>query len=241
MPPLVLASDFGIVSPYPGQMELAARACGWAGDIVQLWHEWPSFRVDLGPVLLPRLVRPLPLGSVVVAVVDPGVGSDRRVVAVPWQGATWIAPDNGLLSAILGEGAPSYDLEDYRPVASSAHTFHGRDWMVAAAADFLTGRASLADLPFAPNPTMCSLPPPGLAFWDAFGNAVTTCPWEGGAAGAWWSAEGCLTQVEHFSQQPPGRLVAVRGSLGLWEVAVVEGSARQHLDGTLDLLCWKDQ
>lgn len=133
-PLLALFSDFGARGPYVGQVMAA-----WAGAApeiprVELFSESPAFDIEAGAHLLHAFTRHLPPGSVVEAVVDPGVGGSRAALAVKADGLWFVAPDNGLLAVVLrhAEEVAAWRV-DWRPERLSA-TFHGRDLFAPIAA-----------------------------------------------------------------------------------------------------------
>ena len=161
--PIVLLTDFGTRDTYVGQVKavLAARAPG--STLVDLTHEVSPYAIDEGAWLLETALPFLPAPSVVLAVVDPGVGSERAPIALRAPAATdpsavryFVGPDNGLLSAAASPAArpsapgpcPAPPGLDVRAIENSearlatvSATFHGRDLFAPAAAHIaVTGR-----------------------------------------------------------------------------------------------------
>ncbi len=134
-PVLALFSDFGSGGPYCGQV-LAV----WAGlapgvPHVNLYAECPAFDVQAGAHLLYAYTRYLPKGSVVEAVVDPGVGGARDVIVVWADGYWFCGPDNGLLSVVTQRAAEARLWRvSWRPEGLISSTFHGRDIFAPIAA-----------------------------------------------------------------------------------------------------------
>jgi S-adenosylmethionine hydrolase len=136
-PVIALLTDFGTVDHYVGTMK--GVMVGICGDVtlVDISHEIPAHDVLAGALELAAACRYFPAGTVFLAVVDPGVGSARRGIAVEAGGHRFVAPDNGLLTAAL-EPLPlkrAVELTDSRvrpPDAS--RTFEGRDRFAPAAA-----------------------------------------------------------------------------------------------------------
>jgi hypothetical protein len=137
-PIITLLTDFGVASTYP-----------------DLSHEVPRHDVRTAAFMLASAVGAFPKGTIHVAVVDPQVGSARRVLAAESAGQTYLAPDNGLLTVVLGgkigrgTGAAAtrvVSVEDrslFRSDVSS--TFHGRDIFAPLGAALACG-AALEDL-----------------------------------------------------------------------------------------------
>jgi S-adenosylmethionine hydrolase len=134
-PLLALFSDFGANGPYCGQV-LAVWA-GLAPDVprVNLYAEVPSFHIRAGAHLLYAYTRYLPKGSVIEAVVDPGVGGDRDVIVVWADGYWFCGPDNGLLSIVTQRASEARLWRvSWQPEADFPATFHGRDVFAPIAA-----------------------------------------------------------------------------------------------------------
>ena len=111
--------------------------------VIDLTHELPPHDVRAGALALLRAVQYLPEGTVVLAVVDPGVGTDRRLLAVECEAATFVGPDNGLLApavAMLGGARRVVELSDEEHrLPAPGPTFAGRDVLAPAAAALATG------------------------------------------------------------------------------------------------------
>ena len=104
-PTVAFLSDYGLADEFVGVCKAVMLGVLPELTIVDLTHEIPAHDIRAGALALVRSVQYLPEGSIVLAVVDPGVGSDRRLVAVETEAATFLGPDNGLLApavAMLG-------------------------------------------------------------------------------------------------------------------------------------------
>src|SRR5437762_7024505 len=136
---ITLLTDFGTADGYVGEMKgvLAANAPDCA--LIDIAHDLVPYDVDAGRLALARYWHRFPVGTVHLAVVDPGVGGARAPIAVESEGRKLVGPDNGILSpAMLHPGARCVIL----PVSSSASpTFHGRDVFAPAAASLARGVA----------------------------------------------------------------------------------------------------
>ncbi len=144
-PVVAFLTDFGAGSEYVGALHaVVARDCPEA-DRIDLAHDIPAGDVRGGALVLARLAVMLP-GAIVVAVVDPGVGTGRRPAAVAVEGGgALVGPDNGLLepgARVLGAREA---VELNPPPPDAAATFHGRDLFARAAARLAAG-AALTDL-----------------------------------------------------------------------------------------------
>jgi S-adenosyl-L-methionine hydrolase (adenosine-forming) len=127
---VTLLTDFGLTDPYVGAMKGAMLSAAPGVRLVDISHEVPPHDILAGSFLLACAAPWFPEGTVHVAVVDPGVGSHRRAVAVRTARHTYVAPDNGLLTAVLDRDPP-HEARVVDPGLLGIHdlppTFHGRD------------------------------------------------------------------------------------------------------------------
>jgi S-adenosylmethionine hydrolase len=134
---ITLTTDFGHRDSYVGQMKGAALAVEPDARMVDLCHEVPAHDVRAGGYLLETGYSAFPNGTVHVAVVDPGVGTERRMLAVRAGEHFFLAPDNGLLSRVLAREklVAAYILQNPSFLGPrSSVTFAGRDVFAPAAA-----------------------------------------------------------------------------------------------------------
>lgn len=141
-PLIALLSDFGTSDGYVGVMKGVMLGIAPDVPLVDLTHDIPPQDIATGAWVLHTAWRYLPAGSIILAVVDPGVGSARRAVALRAGERLFVGPDNGLFTLVLAHstGTAAYSLEDprYQLPAPSA-TFHGRDIFAPAAAHLAAG------------------------------------------------------------------------------------------------------
>lgn len=140
IPVIALLTDFGLDDPYVGQLKgvLATRAP--QAKVVDLSHGLEPFCVAQAAFFARASVEYFPIGTIFVCVVDPGVGSDRRVVLLSWRERLFLAPDNGLSSLLLhdgAQGARAFNVSPCEPLSSA--TFHGRDLFAPLAARLANG------------------------------------------------------------------------------------------------------
>jgi S-adenosylmethionine hydrolase len=160
-PVLALLSDFGLRDHYVGSMKAAALAINADLAIVDITHDIAPHDVLDGALQLAACYRYFPAGTVFVAVVDPGVGSARRGMAADVGEYRFVAPDNGLLTAVFQE-TPAKKMVElterryFRPTIS--RTFEGRDRFAPAAAWLLRGVELTALGRPLTNPTLLDLP-----------------------------------------------------------------------------------
>jgi S-adenosylmethionine hydrolase len=142
--PICFLSDYGLGDDFVGLCKGVMLRIAPRVTIVDLTHEVPGFGIAAGAEVLEHATRYMPDDAVYLAIVDPGVGTERRALALSSaNGALLVGPDNGLLvpaAESLGgiAGVVSLTNADYhvRPVSS---TFHGRDIFAPAAARLASG------------------------------------------------------------------------------------------------------
>jgi S-adenosylmethionine hydrolase len=242
MPIVALATDFG-EGLYVGQMKAVILSRAPAVRIVDLFHSVSPQCVLEGSFLLSSAWRFFPAGTIYVCVVDPGVGSARRILAVRAHRQTFLAPDNGLLSFLRDA-----DMEDKRVVENRkffmepvSNTFHGRDIFSPVAAALATGTA-LAKLgrPAGRIERLDGLRPRRvrggiegtIVHVDHFGNAVTNLPVGGRPRLAPVLKAGrrrFASAVRTYADAPGARPVVLCGSFDTWEIAVRNGDAASRL------------
>jgi len=142
VPIITLTTDFGLSDAYVGVMKGVILSIAPRAVIVDLCHEVPAQDVRAAAFALYQATPFFPADAVHLAVVDPGVGSSRRALAVYTDQGTFVAPDNGLLSLVLEgvvrrEAVSLTNSEYWLPGVST--TFHGRDIFAPAAAHLANG------------------------------------------------------------------------------------------------------
>lgn len=253
---ITILTDFGRRDPYVGIMEgIIARHC--PGErVVHLTHQIPPGDVGAAAFWLSRSIPYFSAHTVHLAVVDPGVGTARRPLAVETRVGRFVVPDNGLLTDVLAqqkaESVRAVCLEPTRlqPAAPAAvgHTFHGRDLFSPAAAllardgklealgrsvevDFLE-RLSHSREGSSPGaggvPDLDAARTATIRVVDHFGNLITDLEWPDGEAARVEVGGSILPWVHTYGAVQPGTLVALRGSFGTVEVAVANGSAHER-------------
>ncbi len=139
---ITLTTDFGVADPFVGIMKGVILGIAPGAAMVDLTHEVPPQDIMAGALALEAAIEYFPHGTVHLAVVDPGVGSDRASVAIKCERFTLVGPDNGLFSLVLARHpmreAVSLTKSEYHLKPLSA-TFHGRDIFAPAAAHLANG------------------------------------------------------------------------------------------------------
>ena len=256
---ITLTTDFGLADAYVGVMKGVVLGIDREAVIVDLTHHVPPGDVLHGAYVLSTAFSFFPEGTVHVAVVDPGVGTERRGLAVEHLGHVFVGPDNGLFSLVLSPpsragseeggtfegglppGARAFELADpgfHLPEVSA--TFHGRDVFAPVAAHLSTGVALDRLGPAVTSVRYLSLATPeGLAggtvrgaviHIDAFGNAITNLRPKDLPDDALAVEIAGRTIAGLSATYAEGPdLLALVGSSGLLEIAVRGGSAAASL------------
>jgi S-adenosylmethionine hydrolase len=243
---VTLTTDFGSRDPYAAAMKGAIFSVDRTLTVVDLTHEIPPQGIYEGSLFLAGALTYFPKGTVHVAVVDPGVGTERHPIALRAGGHVLLCPDNGLATFFLRDRL----LDEARVISNPAYiaervspTFHGRDIFAPAAAHLASG-ANFADIgDEIDTVTMLDLlSPTGDEFKgiegeiihiDRFGNCVTniyTATLKGATpvsvrVGRSRRLRICRT----YGDAPFGEPLALFGSSGLLEIAVNGGNAAAAL------------
>jgi S-adenosylmethionine hydrolase len=250
-PIIALLTDFGSGSFYVGAMKGAVLFVCPQAAIVDITHEIRRFAIEEGSFVLARALEMFPEGTAFAAVVDPGVGGERKNLIFEVAGRFIVAPDNGLISDVAAEwGVDRCRDIDREAVAkirlhrAMGGTFLGRDVFAPAAGAVAVG--GLDRVAGSSVEEFLSNPPPRVEltegtikgtgrYIDGFGNIITNITTEhivrvfGAdvqqpvrvAIGA-----RTITGVHHFySKAPAGTLTAVLNSWNLLELSVNRGSA----------------
>ncbi len=234
---VTLLTDFGTADSYVGEVKGVLASLAPEAVVVDLAHDIPAGDVAAASFVLGRAWRTFPRGTVHLAVVDPGVGTERRALAAQVAGHGFVAPDNGLLSDVFAAA----DARVVRlPIPEGAsRTFHGRDVFAPAAARLVRG-AALADLG-TPVSDLVHLPPHRVRaegadvigqviHVDRFGTLVTNLPGQAIAPGTTLRVGGHTVPVAAtFADAARGSPLAFVGSGGTVEIAVRDGRADQVL------------
>jgi S-adenosylmethionine hydrolase len=256
-PILTLTTDFGDDGPYVAALKGVVLQLAPEAQIVDVSHKITAQNVLEGAFVMAAIVDAFPPGTVHLGVVDPGVGTSRKLAAVKVAGQWIVGPDNGLLCGVVRGREPEgiWEIANpslWRPVISN--TFHGRDILAPAAAHLLARGAPEVLGPrmnkvihlanFDPRETEQGLVGE-VIFRDAFGNLITNVrgdrlgsrpenqDWEIEIAGS--HVQGL---VRTYAHRMHGELVALVGSSGWVEIAIVNGDASRFLSAGPGTTVW---
>ena len=249
-PPIfALLTDFGLEDEYVGLVKATLLTRLPEARVFDLCHAIPPQDIAHGAFILARALPYLPPACFVLAVVDPGVGGKRRLLAAQLAGRWYFAPDNGLLTPVL-QRHPEQIMVLRPPgelLAKASATFHGRDLLAPMAASLAAGGA-VADLGKAIIASECCfLPDPPLIkghasiqgeiiHIDHFGNLTSNISYSDLPSTAPMAA--CVVTVggvkitgisRSYHDIPPGQPLALWDSGNHLEIAINCGSAAKIL------------
>jgi len=247
-PVIALLTDFGTRDHYAGTMKGVALGICPDAALVDISHDIPAHDILTGALELAAAYRYFPAGTIFLVVVDPGVGSARRGIAAESGDYRFVAPDNGVLTAVLAEHPPKRVVElterKYaRPTVS--RTFEGRDRFAPAAAWLAKGIELAALGRSAGTIQRLDIPQPELADGridgqvlrvDRFGNLITNIDRKtfdkiaGGTLDLRIGAHQVSRVVSTYADAAPGEVVALFGSSDHLEVAANGANAAEALD-----------
>jgi S-adenosylmethionine hydrolase len=246
---ITLLTDFGTADYFVGAMKGVILSINREARIVDITHEIPAQDIQAGAFTLLAAYQSFPAETIHVAVVDPGVGSQRRPLVVTGGGHFFVGPDNGLFSYIYERHAEARAFhltkeEHFRPIVSA--TFHGRDVFAPVAAALSNGIPpeqlgdEIADYVRLPQLKLKllggSIVEASIIHIDRFGNCVTNLTpaditEEMIERGVVLTINGWRINSFHRffaeGQEAPNKLFAIWGSAGFLEIAAFRASAAQ--------------
>jgi S-adenosylmethionine hydrolase len=247
-PTVALLTDFGTRDHYAGTLKGVVLGVCPDATVVDISHDIPPHDVQAGALELAACYRYFPHGTVFLVVVDPGVGSARRGIAADVGDYKFVAPDNGVLSAVFRESPPKKVVElserkYWLPTVS--RTFEGRDRFAPAAAHLAKGIALVWLGKSISNFHAIDLPLPvtdgkeltgEVQRIDHFGNLITNIDRRtfeqfagGGTIAVAVGGHDIPRLVETYADAPQGELCALFGSSGHLEIAINAGDAASAL------------
>lgn len=251
---ITLTTDFGLTDEYPGVMKGVILNLAPTVKIIDLSHGIAAQDIRQAAYLINSGSRYFPANTVHIVVVDPGVGSNRRLILVRARQQLFLAPDNGVLSLLLQgkDFSYAYEITNEDLFAKQvSRTFHGRDILAPVAAHIATGiapesvgprlkREDLRQLDLAASIAADGKSIEGQVIQiDHFGNLITNIDRQTTQQLADNSPEATLSvmigeeEINHladcYDEMPPGGLLALFGSRDYLEVAINQGNAEKCL------------
>lgn len=240
---ITLTTDFGTKDHYAGAVKGVILGINPGAVIVDITHEIEDYGIMEAAFRLTAFYSYFPRGTVHVVVVDPGVGGERKALALEAEGYFFVGPDNGVFSMIYEKNPDAVVYEITNPdfmLPEVSRTFHGRDIFAPAAAHISTGvePGQMGDI--VTSPVRLQMPTPKqtaegiigeVVYSDSFGNLVT-------------NIEGALLRKDSriyfgdtfigglssaYSDAAPGEILALVGSSGFLEISISHASAARDL------------
>lgn len=250
---ITLLTDFGLKDGNVGVMKGTIWRISPEAQLVDLSHLITPQNILEGALILGRSAPFFPVGTIHVAVVDPGVGTGRRPIAARLGSQFFVGPDNGLLTRLLARAEREGDTIEIvhldRPafwLPQVSFVFHGRDIFAPVAAHLDTGVGLDEVGTFIQDPVRLKIPSPeiiptGLSaeiiHIDHFGNLTTSVHHLDVGQHTRLSVKIGDTHitdlVRTFGERPQGTLIALYGSSGDLIISEVNGNAARRLDAGL--------
>ena len=229
---LVLFTDFGVIGPYTGQVQAVLYREAPGVPLVSLFADLPACQSRPAAYLLAAYAAEFPPGTVFVCVVDPGVGSARRALALEADGRWFVGPDNGLLALVARRARQALWWEiTWRPERLSV-SFHGRDLFAPVAARIARGEGGFGQRLGSPPEAGGDWPDDlaEIVYVDGFGNCLTGLRASNLPSATVLDVHGRrLHQARTFAEVPPGAGFWYENANGLAEIAINQGRADQRL------------
>ncbi len=244
---IVLLTDFGLQDVYVGVMKGVIYTINPSVTLVDLTHEIPRQNILAASFALQESVPFFPDNTIYLAVVDPGVGSDRKPLAISFERGILVGPNNGIFTGVTN----NYEIQEIRELTNRkywlnpnpSNTFHGRDIFAPVAAYLSKGitmaqlgnqlkKEDLVGLPLPPLQVTPTEIIGAIQYIDIYGNLVTNIPAKLLENKNWYVTDKGIIIHPHptYSSVGVNQLVALIGSHGYLEIAVNQGSAKMVLN-----------
>jgi S-adenosyl-L-methionine hydrolase (adenosine-forming) len=243
-PLITLTTDFGTRDGFVAQMKGVILGINPRARLIDVTHDIEPYSVLEGALVVKGMAPQFPGGTIHVAVVDPGVGSNRRGIVLCTEEQTYVGPDNGLFSLIMSDNR-AYEIREIQNpdfIRPEHHpTFHGRDIFAPTAAHLSAGKPFEEVGPLVHDPIMLSIPPVkenaeglegAVIYVDRFGNLTSNID---KAKLSRIVDTVCVGNVtiqglsRFFGEVPEGEAMALINSFGLLEIAINQGNAAKML------------
>ncbi|HTL29392.1 MAG TPA: SAM-dependent chlorinase/fluorinase [Tepidisphaeraceae bacterium] len=240
-PLITLTTDFGLLDAYVATMKAAILRQVPEARLIDVTHNFPRHDILCGSITLGRAIDGFPAGTIHLAVIDPGVGTSRRMLVAEINRQLIVCPDNGLITWSWRTHAGSRASElTWRPKNQASNVFHGRDIMAPVAGMIGAGRAIDQLARPIDDPILLDVAPAmdherrgEIIHIDHFGNATTNIGHDALRAhvmrGVKVKGKNVGKLKKTYWDVAPGKPLALIGSSGLLEIAVRDGSAATDL------------
>jgi S-adenosylmethionine hydrolase len=245
---ITITTDFGHKGPFAAVMKGVILGRFPAARVIDLAHDIPAQWPPEAGFWVSRAYRYFPRGTVHVAIVDPGVGTERDILIVDYDGHYFLAPDNGLLALMLDGAKDAHvfklDMEALGRlgIGQPSMTFHGRDIFAPIAAELAAGHTTPVCIgkattewapPWLDNPEVSPGKVAGVVVTvDAFGNLISNVD---ESLIADFASPVVHVAGHHVEMRPtygrakPGEYLGLINSFGVVEIARSEGNASESL------------
>ncbi len=241
---ITLTTDFGTRDGYVAQMKGVILGINPGVRLIDVTHDIEPFDVMEAALVLKGLSQYFPIDTVHIAVIDPGVGSERRAIVMRLDHRFYVGPDNGLFSLVFARSHSREvrEIDNSNLFPGQPHpTFHGRDMFAPVAAHLSLGIDFDSVGPVIDEPVMLSMPEPvqtgdgiqgEIIHVDRFGNLTSNI--ESGMLQRSVDSVHVGGQEikgirKFFSEVPTGTPIAVINSFGFLEIAVNQGNSSLDL------------
>lgn len=241
---ITLTTDFGTRDPYAGIMKGVIYEANRTARLIDITHHVPAHDIPAGAFTMANACHHFPEGTVHVAVVDPGVGGERKNIALRTDKYFFVGPDNGIFSIALARENVRSIREILNPpfvLDSISHTFHGRD-VLAPCAGSISAGGRFADIgPVISDYTRIDYPLTQqsgntlhgeVMSIDSFGNLITNISEDRfrnftskGSFEIYFASERYNSIATHYAETPVGSSLVLFGSSGYLEISTNGGSA----------------
>ena len=244
---VTLTTDFGLQDSYVGIVKGIIKTISPQVELIDLTHNIPPQNLYAASFILANGIDYFPRDTIHLIIVDPTVGSDRKIIAVVCEQGYFICPDNGLLTGVLLKYRPkqAYHLTNnqYWLNKQVSKTFHGRDIFAPVTAHLANGislddlgeEIAVDDLVTLDLPTMTkedNTIQGIIQYIDIFGNLITNIPAKLVKNRSWYVQDKSLTIESYttYNDVSPSELLSLIGSHGYVEIAVNGGNAKMTLN-----------
>jgi len=228
---VTLLTDFGEVSPFTGIIKGVIKTICDECELVTISNDIPSFDIIIGAYVLRESYKYFPKGTVHLVVIDPGVGTKRKCIAIRTKDYWFVGPDNGVLwpAAKENEIVKVYELIPEKLSKNVSYTFHARDVFAPAAARIAKNENIKNFGKEMKENEITKIKLEEYAFSDKFGNVEL--PFQGMYEVVYKGKR--IPPAKTFGEIPEGEIRAIINSRGRLELAMNKGSAYSYLENPL--------